>query len=296
MRHLVSIRDLNSEKVKSLVNKALEPLNHLNVYPGEFVGLIFLEPSSRTRVSFECAAHSLHVSPIYLEERGSSLEKEETIRDTILNFRSMGIRVFVLRCRDEKQLLDLQNISGLKIINAGDGKREHPTQALLDLTTLRSFYSWEQLVGKTICIVGDLKSSRVAQSWSELAPMVGLKLRLVSPKSWRPDWGKNWEHVSSLREGIEGSDFVMSLRVQKERHSAEDKEATADFIKNYQLKSEHLSKERMFMHPGPVNWGIELHEELQSHPRSLILLQVKYGVDLRRALLSEFFEALPRVR
>ena len=296
MRHLVSIRDLDSENVKSLVDKALGPLNHLNVYPGEFVGLIFLEPSSRTRVSFECAAHSLNVNPIFLEESGSSLEKEETLRDTILNFRSMGIRVFVIRCRDEKQLAELQNLSGVKIINGGDGKREHPTQALLDLTTLRSFYSWDQLKGKTLSIVGDLKSSRVAQSWSELAPMVGLNLRLISPLSWKPDWGKNWEYFSSLKKGLEGADFVMALRVQKERQNLDDKEATADFIKNFQLKAEHLSKEMMFMHPGPVNWGVELNEELQSNPRSLILLQVKYGVDLRRALLSEFFEALPRVR
>jgi aspartate carbamoyltransferase catalytic subunit len=114
--------------------------------------------------------------------------------------------------------------------------------------------------------------------------------------NWRPDWGKDWEHFSSLEKGLLGADFVMSLRVQKERHSFEDKEATADFMKNFQLKAEHFSKEMMFMHPGPVNWGVELHDELQSHPRSLILLQVKYGVDLRRALLSEFFEALPRVR
>ncbi len=295
MRHLVSIGDLDSEKVKSLVNKALEPLNHLDVYPGEFLGLIFLEPSSRTRVSFECAAHSLNVKSIFLEEKGSSLEKEETLKDTILNFRSMGIRVFVLRCRDEKQLAELQKLSGVKIINAGDGKREHPTQALLDLVTLRTFYSWEQLKEKTLAIVGDLKSSRVAQSWSKLAPLVGINLRLISPVNWKPEWGGEWKHFSSLAEGLSGADFVMSLRVQKERHSVEEKAVTADFIKNFQLKAEHLGKEMMFMHPGPVNWGVELHEELQLHPRSLILLQAKYGVDLRRALLSEFFEALPRL-
>ena len=295
MRHLLSIEGLVSDQVKSLVDKALEPLNHLNVFPGEFIGLIFLEPSSRTRVSFEVASHLLNVKPIYVEERGSSFEKNETLRDTILNFRSMGIKVFVIRCKDEKQLLELQAISGVKIINAGDGKREHPTQALLDLTTLRSFYSWEQLKGKNLAIVGDLKSSRVAQSWSHLARLVGINLRLICPPRWKPEWGTEWPHFSVLKEGLSGCDFVMSLRVQKERHESVDKETTNDFIKKFQLKAEHLTKQMMFLHPGPVNWGVELSEELQSHPQSLILLQVKYGVDLRRALLSEFFEALPRL-
>lgn len=295
MRHLVSIEGLLSEQVIGLVDKALEPLNHLNVFPGEFIGLIFLEPSSRTRVSFECAAHLLNVKAVYVEEKGSSLEKDETLKDTILNFRSMGIKVFVVRCKDEKELLELQNISGVKIINAGDGRREHPTQALLDLATLRSFYSWKQLKEKTLAIIGDLKSSRVAQSWSKLAPLVGINLRLISPLTWKPEWGGEWKHFSSLAEGLSGADFAMSLRVQKERHSEEEKAVTADFIKNFQLKAEHLGKEMMFMHPGPVNWGVELHEELQSDPQSLILLQAKYGVDLRRALLSEFFEALPRL-
>lgn len=292
MRHLVSIRDLDQKTIHDLVDKALGNPEDLPIFDGEKVLLLFLEASSRTRVSFEVATHDLKAKPILVQEQGSSLEKNETLQDTLLNFRSMGLRTFVIRCKEKDDLLSLCNISGVSIINAGDGKREHPTQALLDLTTLRSFFSWKGLEKKTLAIVGDLKSSRVAQSWSLLAPLVGLKLRLVSPPEWRPQsWGSEHSYFDKLKDGVVGADFVMSLRVQKERHDAAESAVTDRFIQGFQLNANNLSSGAFLMHPGPVNWGVELHAELQKHSNSLILKQVKHGVDLRRALLAEILSA-----
>lgn len=304
MRHLVSIRDLSTEDIRGLVDQAVGSEkeneqggpNEIHSRPGELVGLVFLEASSRTRVSFECAAHALEAKPILVQQAGSSLEKSESLKDTILIFRSMGIKVFVVRCKSENDLLELTKISGVSIINAGDGKREHPTQALLDLTTLRSLYSWEKLAGKTLCIIGDLKNSRVAQSWSLLAPKVGIKLKLASPEGWKPDWGKDFEHSTNLREGIKGADFIMSLRVQKERHSGPSDTITQEFVNEFQMTENKLPAKALLMHPGPVNWGVELADDLQNHAQSLILLQVKYGVNLRKAVLSKIFDALLRDR
>ncbi len=295
MRHLVSIRDLSLENIHALVDKALSTReDSCPTREGEPVGLIFLEASSRTRVSFECAAHQLRANPILVQESGSSMEKNESLKDTLLIFRSMGIKVFVIRCKSEDQLQGLTQISGVHIINGGDGKREHPTQALLDLTTMRSLYKWEELKGKKLSIVGDLKSSRVAQSWSHLAPMIGIKLKLVAPKEWKPaTWGEDCVFSDSLEEGMADADFVMSLRVQKERHNHADALVTEDFVRNFQITEARLPPKALLMHPGPTNWGVELEAGLQSHARSLILLQVKYGVDLRRAVLSEIFESMP---
>ena len=292
MRHLVSIRDLDQKTIHELVDKALGPKEDFPIFEGEKVGLIFLEPSSRTRVSFECAVHDLKAHPILVQESGSSLEKNESLKDTLLIFRSMGIKTFVIRCKDKDDLLSLTQVSGVSIINGGDGKREHPTQALLDLTTLRSLYKWSELEGKSLSIVGDLKSSRVAQSWSYLAPLVGLNLRLVSPKEWKPEsWGTEAKYYDSLAEGIGGADFVMSLRVQKERHNAAEAAVTERFVKDFQITEKKLPPKALLMHPGPTNWGVELEEGLQRYSQSLILKQVKHGVDLRRSVLSAILSA-----
>lgn len=292
MRHLVSIRDLNTKIIHELVEKALSPKEDFPLFDSEKVALIFLEPSSRTRVSFECAVHDLKAHPILVQESGSSLEKNESLKDTLLIFRSMGIRTFVVRCKDNDDLVALSQISGISLINGGDGKREHPTQALLDLTTLRSLYKWKELEGKSLALVGDLKSSRVAQSWSYLAPLVGIKLRLVSPFDWKPEtWGQEASFFDRLEDGISGADFVMSLRVQKERHSATESEVTERFVRDFQINQANLGSSAFLMHPGPTNWGVELNPELQKHPKSLILKQVKHGVDLRRAVLSHIMSA-----
>jgi len=274
------------------VDKALTPKEDFPLFDEEKVALIFLEPSSRTRVSFECAVHDLKAHPILVQESGSSLEKNESLKDTLLIFRSMGIRTFVIRCRDKDDLASLTQISGISIINGGDGKREHPTQALLDLTTLRSLFPWKDIEGKTLSIVGDLKSSRVAQSWSYLAPLVGIKLRLVSPAEWKPEgWGKDASYFDRLAEGIAGADFVMSLRVQKERHDSAEAAVGDRFMKEFQINEAKLGPKAFLMHPGPTNWGVELDPALQKYSNSLILKQVKHGVDLRRAVLSQILSA-----
>jgi aspartate carbamoyltransferase catalytic subunit len=132
----------------------------------------------------------------------------------------------------------------------------------------------------------------VAQSWSYLAPLVGLKLRLVSPPEWKPEsWGAEAAYSDSLAGGLAGADFVMSLRVQKERHNAAESAVTERFIKDFQITEKKLPPKALLMHPGPTNWGVELEESLQRYSNSLILKQVKHGVDLRRSVLSSILSA-----
>ena len=299
MRHLISIDDLTEDEIKELVDLALGLPENFFPKPGEPVALIFLEPSSRTRVSFELAALQLEAKPILIQENGSSLEKNETLTDTLLIFRSMGVRVFVVRCKSENQLTELKKISGISVISGGEGRREHPTQALLDLVTLRSLVAWDSLSGKTLAIVGDLKNSRVARSWFLLAPKVGVKLKLVSPAEWKPVWCATGEHFTDLKTGLKGADFVMALRVQRERHDADSGQDSLNqlieaYVRDFQIQAHHLQPNAFLLHPGPVNWGVELADNLKTHPQSLILLQVKFGVALRKAVLSKVFDALPR--
>lgn len=295
MKSLVSIDDLSPENVRSLVDRALDPHKTLADLNAEPVSLIFLEPSTRTRVSFECAVHGLNGRPIVIQENGSSFEKEETLKDTLLNLKAMGIRVHIIRCKAENEITKLAK-EGFHVVNGGDGTREHPTQALLDLTTLKSLTpKWDDLNKKTLCIVGDLRSSRVARSWAALAPKVGINLRLCSPAAWKPwHWGEGTFHTEKLKEAIEGADFVMALRVQKERHSGDSLGLhLEDYVRDFQISRNNLASNALLMHPGPINWGVELNSDLQNDNRSIIMLQVKMGLSLRKVVLSQIFESLP---
>jgi aspartate carbamoyltransferase catalytic subunit len=289
MKHLMSVRDLSETELHRLVLSALgkgqgpwtESLS------GRCVALIFLEASTRTRVSFERSLQRLGAHSILLEAKGSSFEKGETLLDTLLNLKALGVDAAVIRTSSSADLDACKVGSPVPIINAGDGVREHPTQALLDLCTLVQYAgggSLESLEAKKLLIVGDLAHSRVARSWVELAPRVGLELIFCSPEGWRPkDWGRPLSFVDDKQIALRDADFVMALRVQGERM---DSQARQSWDLRYQIALKDLDEDQYLLHPGPVNWGVELAPDLKAFGNSLILKQVQMGLALRAAVLE----------
>ena len=297
-KHLLSVRDLSSTQIKKLVEEAvIDGIPECQAAPQSgAVAMIFMEPSTRTRTSFELSAKALGRRTVVLGSKESSLSKDETLWDTMLNLNAMGCEVFIIRASADVDLEALRSFHHGPVINAGAGMLEHPTQALLDLATIwnkTADRSWEKLKSQRWVMVGDLKRSRVAGSWSMLAEMLGMDLHFVSPPEWAPETlGKGQTWTDNLEKGIEGATGVISLRVQKERLSEGQTWNPGDlekYVKNHQITEKHLKKGQglWLMHPGPVNWGVELEAKLLDYEKSLILEQVSHGMKVRARLLYD---------
>lgn len=250
--------------------------------------LLFFESSTRTRMSFETACWKLGLGPILIDiNSGSSLSKGETPEDTILNVSAMDPEVMIVRCGNT---LDLEKISQEiqpPIVNAGWGAKAHPTQALLDLYTL---WRERELKGLKLLIVGDILHSRVASSHFEVFQTMGVDIGACGPDVFKPSVpipGLKW--FSKLNEGLEWCDTVMALRLQLERHPSGVQLEPIDFHQSYGLNNKSLSSlksDALIMHPGPVNRGVELADEVFYDPRCRIFNQVNCGVYVRMALLE----------
>jgi aspartate carbamoyltransferase catalytic subunit len=242
------------------------------------------------------AAYRIGRHTLYLGSQESSLSKGETLADTFDNLHALGCSGFVVRASSQVDLLSLRDYQKAPILNAGDGMREHPSQALLDLATIwdrAAGRSWESLRGQKWVIVGDLKHSRVASSWAVLGEMMGLQLSFVSPADWKPDFlkkGQNW--TSNMAEALDGATGVMALRVQKERLGGGETwtdAAMKQYVSGFQLTQCLVSQKDLFvLHPGPVNWGVELALDIKTYEKSLILSQVERGLHMRASLLNFF--------
>jgi aspartate carbamoyltransferase catalytic subunit len=253
---------------------------------GETVALAFFEPSTRTRLSFESAAIRAGVGPLVFEGgQKTSLEKGETVEDSLLNIAAMMPKIVVTRCQD---LVDLAKIAprlGVPVVNAGWGVKGHPTQALLDAYTLRN--AWKDLAGKKLLIVGDVKHSRVVASHLEIYQRLGFELGQCGPRGFLLA-NENVQTFEKLREGLEWADAVMALRFQFERHDASLQFSKEEYRSHFGLNAESvtsLKKQGLILHPGPINHGIEMETEVLSDPRCKVLEQVQNGVFVREAIL-----------
>ncbi len=289
--HLISIADLSEKEIQKILSESKSDVSKKQKrYSIKFAptwGLLFLEPSTRTRASFELAAQDLNCKTLHFETKGSSLEKGETLKDMVENLEAMGLYHFVLRQSDRGALEVFRQKKNLRIINAGDGGGEHPTQALLDAATLH----WKigSLRGLRLLIQGDLTHSRVARSWSLLAPRLQIDLKLSSPESLKPrDWDGEFEWSANPKDFYSHVDVVMCLRVQKERFQESESlgKSQNQIETEFCLSPKFLKSNQFVMAPGPVNWGIELSSEFQGDRRSLILDQVKMGRVVRKLLLQ----------
>jgi aspartate carbamoyltransferase catalytic subunit len=249
---------------------------------GRIVFNLFYENSTRTAMSFATAAHRLGASAIGLSVEHSSGKKGETLEDTASTLNAMRPDSLVIRHRENGAPQRVAAIMDCPVINAGDGTSEHPTQALLDAATIRSRFG--RIEGLKIAICGDIVHSRVAHSNMKLLPRLGATVRLGGPDNLVPDG------AISVDEAIDGADVVMMLRIQRERLEEDLGDGPGEYLRRYGLTAERLAKaapNAVVMHPGPMNRGVEIDGAIADDPkRSLITLQVEYGVAVRMACLN----------
>ena len=300
MKHLLYLKELNQSTISTLLAKAETFLSVKNFPPQEDKNLqgitlanLFLEPSTRTRSSFQIAAKRLGADVLNIDDQHSSRTKGESIIDTIRTLEAMGVNYFVVRHKKRGILSKIVNNieSNSHIISGGESSVSHPTQGLLDLLTIKKHKkNFNQI---KVAIVGDIKHSRVARSLAEgLAIMAGKKLALIAPKEFKPnmEFYPNAEHYTNLEQGLVKADVVVALRMQKERMGSLPETMNKDaYFEKYGLTKKRLQScndNVIVMHPGPVNRGVEISDEVADGVNSVIREQVTNGIAIRMALLS----------
>ncbi len=293
LKHLLDFQDLNRGWVEDLfettrlMQEVLErPVKKVPALQGFTVATAFFEPSTRTKTSFELAARRLSADVVSFAVGGSSLSKGESYRDTLLTLEAMRIDAYVIRTSAPGLVHQATHWLSGSIINAGDGRRSHPSQALLDAFTLLEALG--SLEGKKIAIVGDVLHSRVARSNAELLPMLGASVWAVGPATLMPETLAGATLTHNLNEALQDADAVMVLRVQNERMESGLLPSLREYIDGYQVTEERLSPARpkaSVLHPGPMNRDIEIENAVADGSRSLIRRQVTVGMAVRMAIL-----------
>jgi aspartate carbamoyltransferase catalytic subunit len=292
-RHLLDFSDWNRGQVESILETAqmmqevlARPVKKVPALTGFTVATVFFEPSTRTRLSFELAARRMSADVLSFASATSSTTKGETYRDTLRTLEQMGIDAYVIRVDAAGVCHQAYGWLHKPVINAGDGWRAHPTQALLDAFTLREKLG--SLEGKKITIVGDILHSRVARSNAQLLPMLGAQVVACGPATLLPGSLPGATLTTSLKEALLEADAVMALRLQKERMDKGLLPSLPEYIAAYQITQERLAWARPLaplLHPGPMNRDVELEGTLADSPRSLVERQVANGQAIRMAVL-----------
>jgi len=294
--HLLGLQGLPKnqiEKILSVADDLLDQkfkLQKSKILRDMSVANLFFEPSTRTRNTFEIAAKRTSAKTINVDLANSATKKNETLMDTMQTLKAMQIDMFVIRHQQNGLPHRVaENIEGVSILNAGDGINAHPTQALLDMLTIRQHKkSFDSL---SVAIVGDIRHSRVARSGIQAMKTLGTTdIRLIAPETLHyKEETPGLERFASLEQGIEGADVIMSLRLQKERMIAADIPDEQTYFDGFGLTSENLKlakPDAIVMHPGPVNRGIELSSEVADGSQSVILQQVTNGIAVRMAVME----------
>ena len=290
---LLGMEHLEAKEILSLLTLArrMNPLKPRPLLRNKRVLLLFYEPSTRTRTSFEIAAKSMGAMTTLVLSSGSSIEKGESLLDTAYTLRAVGADVMVIRHPNAGAPLLMATHLDIPVINAGDGMHEHPTQALLDAYTILRHK--KTLTGLQMAIVGDIYHSRVARSAIHLLSKFGARITLCGPPEFLPDVATSLApglHITrTVEEAVRGADAVMVLRVQKER-LAGTKLRLQDYISRYQLTTARLKlakRDAILMHPGPIIRGLELTWEVADCPQSVIVEEVHNGVPVRMAILAK---------
>jgi aspartate carbamoyltransferase catalytic subunit len=293
MRHLLSIEDLEREDIERILSSAAffadvadRPIKKVPSFRGRLVINLFYEASTRTRSSFELAAKRLSTDVLNVVSSGSSVEKGESLHDTVSTLSAYGPDAIVIRSPHAGAPALVAGWSGAGVVNAGDGKHQHPTQALLDVYVLRERLG--DLDGRSIWIVGDVLHSRVARSCAQAFRKLGAEVTFAGPPTLVP---KELEalgcEVRHTLEDIGDADVVYVLRLQHERMREAFLPSLGEYTSNYQINSRRLKARQLLMHPGPVNRGVELSGEVIDAPQSLIIQQVRAGIVVRMAVLVE---------
>jgi aspartate carbamoyltransferase catalytic subunit len=281
---------MSAEELTVILDRAAywegQPNKVCDVLQGRFVANMFFENSTRTRFSFEIAEKRLGAQVLNFSAAASSVEKGESIHDTVRTLESMGIDAGVIRLKPIGVLAELAEHIKAPLINAGDGNNEHPTQGLLDLYTMRKHFGAIQ--GLTVAIVGDILHSRVARSdlWGLTA--LGAKVKFCAPPNMQAPELAEYAPYVSIDEAL-GCDVVMPLRVQLERHERGMLNSAEEYRAEYGLtaaRAARMQPHAIIMHPAPVNRGVEIDDELVECAKSKIFEQMGNGVPIRMAVLE----------
>jgi aspartate carbamoyltransferase catalytic subunit len=292
MQHLLSIEDLDRAGIERILDRAKtftevseREIKKVPALRGRRVLNLFYEASTRTRSSFELAAKSLSADVINFVSSGSSVEKGESLKDTVQTLSAYRPDLIVIRSPHVGAPWLVAGWTTAGVVNAGDGKHEHPTQALLDVYTLRERLGG--LDGLNIWIVGDVLHSRVARSNILAFTKMGAKVTVCGPPTLIPRGMEALCDVAYTLDDLHEADVVYALRMQKERMTDSFVPSLREYAAQYQVNGRRLHPRQVLMHPGPVNRGVELAAEVIDSPQAVIGQQVEAGVVVRMAVLYE---------
>jgi aspartate carbamoyltransferase catalytic subunit len=299
-KHLLGLSDVSAAEITEILDTAeamrevlARPIKKTPALRGKSVCTLFFEASTRTRASFEMAAKTMSADTSSLTVATSSVSKGETLKDTLLTMAAMGAGCFIIRHPSSGACELAASLSGkfgydFHIVNAGDGCHEHPTQGLLDLLTMRTHKG--EIAGLNVTIIGDLLHSRVARSNVHGLLKMGANLTLCGPDTLLPREfaALDLKMTSDCDAAVENADVVMTLRLQNERMNGTYLPSVREFAALYGINSRRLKlakPDAIVMHPGPINRGVEISDEVADCPQSVILNQVTNGVAVRMAVL-----------
>ena len=296
MKHLTSLKELSKDEILELLDLADNFIDSEGfirrdpLFPDKKVINIFCEPSTRTKISFEIAASNLGCQVIDFDVDSSSLEKGETLKDTIDNLSKMNINLCVLRHKDSVIHDLIDQTESMVFVSGGEGAISHPSQGLLDIMTIRHR---KDLDSSNILIIGDLDHSRVFQSFVDGMSNFDSKITLCGPKELCKNIidTSSFNYEEDLNKALKDQDVVMTLRIQHERFEDKKDLNKESYLSNYQINKEKLeiaNDDCIVMHPGPVNQGIEISESVYNSENSVILDQVANGVAMRMAILIKY--------
>ncbi|WP_281951377.1 aspartate carbamoyltransferase catalytic subunit [Nitrosophilus kaiyonis] len=286
-KHLLQTGDLTKEEIEEIFDDAKDFLikKPKSLLKNKLIITIFFESSTRTRSSFEVAAKRLGAEVVSLDVSRSSTKKGETLYDTAANLDAMGPNAIVVRHAHAGVPNILAKYVNCSLINGGDGAHAHPTQALLDLFTIKKYLG--DVKNRKIAIVGDIKNSRVANSNISLLKRFGMDITLVAPPHFLPK-RDDVKMSYSLKKIIDEVDVIMSLRTQTERHKLPFYASLKDYASDFCITKDLIKdKDIIILHPGPVHRNIDISDEVLADPRCKVLEQVKNGVAVRMAVLKK---------
>lgn len=294
-RHLLGLQGVPKEDIQLILDTAItfrevleRPIKKVPTLQGKTVVNLFYENSTRTRISFELAEKRLSADSINFSVSSSSVSKGETLKDTIKNIEAMKVDMVVVRHAAAGTPLFLTKVCDSNIINAGDGIHEHPTQALLDMYSIREKLG--KLEGLKVCIVGDIAHSRVALSNIYGLKTMGAKVSLCGPSTMIPRYIEELgvDVITSIDEAIQENDVLNILRIQLERKAREYFPSIREYAKYFGVSKDRLEKngkDVLILHPGPINRGVEISSDIADGTSQIILNQVTNGVAVRMAVL-----------
>ncbi|WP_394660560.1 aspartate carbamoyltransferase catalytic subunit [uncultured Chryseobacterium sp.] len=289
---MFTITELSTERINRIVQEALAFAEGKTAkIEGEvFCSNLFFEDSTRTKTSFDIAERKLGLQVVPFDASNSSVNKGESLYDTVKTIESLGVNLVVIRDKKDRYFDELKNIK-IPVINGGDGTGNHPSQCMLDLMTI--YQEFGKFEGLKVGIVGDVKHSRVANSNAEALRRLGAKVYFSGPEQWFDEGALINGTYLSVDELIHEVDVLMLLRIQHERHDSKMSFSASEYHKKYGLTKERekaMKKEAIIMHPAPINRGVEIDTDLVECERSRVFRQMQNGVFARMAILKEALE------